>query len=57
MTVGFWNINNVQNKLEDENVFRWLHFHDVVILGETKIARLPHVTGFSPIIAKSSNSP
>ena len=55
MNIGFWNINNVRNKLENEHVLKWLHLHDVVILGETKIVKLPHVPGFLPIMAKSCN--
>ena len=48
-------MNNVRNKLENENVLRWLHLHDVIILSEIKIAKLPHVPGFVPIIAKTVN--
>ena len=56
MNIGFWNINNVRNKLENDSVLEWLHLHDIVVLGEIKVAKLPHVPGFVPIIAKSVNS-
>ena len=34
----------------------WLHQHDLVVIGETKAAKLPHIPGFVPTLAKSTNS-
>ena len=56
MIVGTWNINTVRNKLEIENVMSWLQMHDIVVLVEIKISKLPHVPGFIPVIAKTVNS-
>ena len=56
MSIGFWNINNVRNKLENEFVLEWLHRHDLVVLSETKTAKLAHIPGFIPILAKTENS-
>ena len=56
MIVGTWNINNVRNKLEGDNVVSWLQMHDIVVLVEIKISKLPHVPGFIPVIAKTVNS-
>ena len=51
-----WNINDVRNKLENVNILEWLHLHDVVVLSEIKISKLPHVAGFIPVLAKTVNS-
>ena len=56
MIVGTWNINNVRNKLEGENVMTWLQLHDIVVLVEIKTSKLPHVPGFIPVMAKTVNS-
>ena len=45
----------MRNKLEDEVVLQWLLRHDLIILSEIKISKLPHVPGFVPIIAKTVN--
>ena len=55
MIIGTWNINFVRNKLENENVLTWLHLHDIIVLVEIKISKLPHVAGFVPIMAKTLN--
>ena len=34
----------------------WLHLHDIIVLVEIKISKLPHVAGFVPIMAKTLNS-
>ena len=46
----------MRNKLESDIVLQWLHSHDIVVLGEIKTAKLPHITGFIPKISKSANS-
>ena len=56
MSIGFWNINNIRNKLENDAVLQWVQQHDIVVLGEIKIAKLPHIPGYVPIIAKTVNS-
>ena len=54
--VGIWNINSVRSKFEDEITLNWLLMHDIVVLVEIMISKLPHVPGFVPIIAKTVNS-
>ena len=49
-------MNDLRNKLENETVLQWVHRHDVIILSEIKIAKLPHVPGFVPILAKTINT-
>ena len=56
MSIGFWNINNIRSKLENDAVFKWIHEHEIVVLGEIKVSKLPHVPGFVPIIAKTVNA-
>ena len=56
MIVGSWNINDVRDKLENENILKWLHMHDVIVLSEIKTSKLPHVAGFIPVMAKTANS-
>ena len=46
----------MRNKLESDIVLQWLHSHDIVVLGEIKTAKLPHIPGFIPKISKSANS-
>ena len=55
MIVGSWNVNDVRNKLENENILKWLHAHEVVVLSEIKTSKLPHVAGFIPVMAKTAN--
>ena len=56
MIIGFWNINTIRNKLENDTVLQWIHQNDIVVLGEIKVAKLPHIPGFVPIIAKTVNT-
>ena len=37
-------------------MLQWIHQHDIVVLGEIKVAKLPHIAGFVPIIAKTVNT-
>ena len=37
-------------------MLKWVLEHDIVVLGEIKVAKLPHVPGFVPIIAKTVNT-
>ena len=42
--------------MENDAVLEWVQQHDIVVLGEIKIAKLPHIPGYVPIIAKTMNS-
>ena len=37
-------------------MLKWIHRHDVIILSEIMISKLPHVPGFVPILAKTANA-
>ena len=46
MSIGFWNICRVGNKLESELVRDWCSLHDIVVLSETKTTTAPSLPGF-----------
>ena len=55
LSVGFWNIAGVRDKLENDNVRTWFFKHDVVFLSETKTRGTPSMPGFVPINNSKSN--
>ena len=55
LTVGFWNIAGVREKLEKNLVRNWLFKHDIIFLSETKTRGTPSAPGFVAINNSSSN--
>ena len=55
LSVGFWNIAGVRDKLENDNVRSWFFKHDVIFLSETKTRGTPSMPGFVPINNSKSN--
>ena len=45
LSLGFWNIAGVRNKLENECVRNWLYKHGVIVLSETKTRGPPQYLG------------
>ena len=55
LSIGFWNIAGVRDKLENEHVRSWFFKHDIVFISETKTRGTPSMPGFIPINNSRSN--
>ena len=55
LSIGFWNIAGVRDKLENDRVRNWLFKHDIVVISETKTRGTPSVPGFVAINNSKSN--
>ena len=49
ISIGFWNIGKMQDKMEMELVRDWANSHDLIVLSETKTTASPSVPGFVAI--------
>ena len=55
ISLGFWNIAGLRDKLENDRVRNWLFDHDIVVLSEIKTRGTPSVPGYTPILNSKSN--
>ena len=55
ISLGFWNIHGMKDKLENDIVRDWFFEHDIVVLTETKSKGSPSVPGFVAINNSNSN--
>ena len=55
LSLGFWNIAGMRQKLENDRVRCWLYKHDIIIISETKTKGTPSVPGFVTVNNSKSN--
>ena len=55
LSIGFWNIAGIRDKLENDRVRTWLFKHDIVVISETKTRGTPSIPGYVPINNSKSN--
>ena len=55
LSIGFWNIASMRDKLENELVRNYMFKHDIVILSETKTKGSPSLPGFIAVNNSKSN--
>ena len=55
ISLGFWNIAGLRDKLENDIVRNWVFEHDVTVLSELKTRGTPSIPGYTPILNSKSN--
>ena len=55
ISIGFWNIAGLRDKLENDVVRNWMYNHDVIVLSEIKTRGTPSLPGYTAIPNSRSN--
>ena len=55
LSLGFWNIAGLRDKMENDLVRDWMYSHDIIVLSEIKTRGDPSLPGYTPITNIKSN--
>ena len=55
LSLGFWNIAGLRDKMENDLVRDWMYSHDIIVLSEIKTRGDPSLPGYTPITNSKSN--